>query len=123
MLNPRLLLTIVGVLAIMAMFYQTYQTGYQNGQNQANLECQNAQVTAINRVIQQTNKINKENAQIEESYWQEQIDAKPKIKLLEKRIIQYVQTTKPGRCDLDDNELHILTDLTRIVNGNPKSTN
>lgn len=112
---------IIFLLAVTFTYITAKSEGFENGFNQAQNDNLTAQHQAVARAIEQTNLMNEQDAKISEAYWQDQQQSKPKIQTIEKRIIQYVETTKPGLCDLDDGELHILTDLTDIVNGKPKS--
>ncbi|MBN2606726.1 MAG: hypothetical protein JXR47_05260 [Thiotrichales bacterium] len=91
------------------------------GRIQAELECQVEKTEAVARAITQTNEINQENAKIAEAYWQEQAVKAPKIRTIEKRIVEYVESTDTRRCDIDDRELHILTDLVDVVNHGTKA--
>lgn len=91
------------------------------GRHQAQLSCEINKSEAVARAIEQTNKINEENAQIAEDYWRGVTEQKPKIQTIEKRIVEYVKTNDTGRCDIDDGELHILTDLVDIVNHTTKT--
>ncbi len=101
--------------------YTLYQTGYKNGHNAALLAAKTEKIKAISRAIQQANKINEQNEKIAQDYWQAKLAVQPKIKTIEKRIIKYVQTIKPGHCDIDDDELRILNDLIDTANGNPEN--
>lgn len=121
--NHKTILTLLTITTLLYSAYQLYQTGYKHGLTTAQLEYQNKQQQAVARAIKQANKINAENEKIEEAYWQAKAQDQQKIKTIEKSIIKYVQTTNPGTCDLDDDELRILTDLTHIVNGQPKNKN
>lgn len=118
--NPWVL--IVCLLTITFAYITGKSEGDTNGFNRAQNNNLQAQQKAVARAIEQTNLMNDQNAKISEAYWQDQQQSKPKIKTIEKRIIKYVETSKPGLCDLDDGELLILSDLTDIVNGEPKST-
>ena len=121
LINPYLALIVV--IAIGLAYLSGKSEGYKNGFNQAKNDSLTAQQQAVARAIEQTNQINQQNDQIAQAYWQEQIQTKPKIQTIEKRIIQYVETAKPGVCDIDDGELHILTDLTNLVNGTATNKN
>ncbi|WP_373020698.1 hypothetical protein [Thiomicrorhabdus sp.] len=106
-------------LAVIAVTIALTYIGFklvELGRSQAELECQIEKTEAVARAISQTNQINQENAQIAEDYWKEITEQKPKIQTIEKRIIEYVKSNDTGRCDLDDGELHILTDIVDIVN-------
>lgn len=91
------------------------------GRQQAQLACEIEKSEAVARAIEQTNQINEQNAAIAEAYWQEQAVKAPKIRTIEKRIVEYVESTDTGRCDIDDRELHILTDLVDVVNHGTKA--
>ncbi|RUM91071.1 MAG: hypothetical protein DSZ27_07370 [Thiomicrospira sp.] len=91
------------------------------GRHQAQLSCEINKSEAVARAIKQANKVNEENAQIAEDYWRGVTAQKPKIKTIEKRIIEYVKTNDTSRCDIDDSELHILTDIVDIVNHTDKT--
>lgn len=121
LINPYLALILVLVIGL--AYLSGKSEGYNNGFNQAKNKSLTAQQQAVARAIKQTNQINQQNAEIAKAYWQEQIQIKPKIQTIEKRIIKYVKTAKPGVCDIDDGELHILTDLTNLVNGTTKNKN
>lgn len=112
---------IVCMLTITFAYITGKSEGDTNGFNRAQNSNLQAQQEAVARAIAQTNLMNEQDAKISEDYWQNQQQSKPKIQTVEKRIIQYVKTTQPGLCDLDDGELRILSDLTDIVNGKPES--
>jgi len=119
-LNPYILTGLVATL-ILGYFYALYE-GHKNGINEAKLACLEQQKTAVARAIEQTNIVNQENAQIAAAHYEQQLQQKPKIRTIEKRIIEYVENTQPGHCDIDDRELQILTDLTNLANTSPKTS-
>lgn len=112
---------LIFVCAIAFTYITAKEEGYQNGFNQAQNEALKKEQQAITRAIEQTNAINKQNSEIEKAYWQQQAQSKPKLQTIEKEVIRYVKTITPGQCDIDDGELHILTDLSQLVNGTTKS--
>ena len=119
LINPYLALIVA--IAIGLAYLSGESEGYQNGFNQAQNDALQKEQEAITRAIEQTNEINKQNSEIEKAYWQQQAQIKPKLQTIEKEVIRYVKTITPGQCDLDDGELHILTDLTHLVNGTTQS--
>lgn len=116
-------ITIVAILVALSGLIYSHIKLYQMGKTTESLECQKEKMAATARAIEEINQINQQNAAISEAYWQQQLAAKPKIQTVEKRIIEYVETTRPGDCRLDDNELRILNDLVDIANGTPETTN
>lgn len=114
--------TLVGLLILAVFAYFSGKSeGYDNGFTKAKADCLQQQHQAVARAIEQTNRINEENAQIAAAAYQQELAKKPKIQTIEKRIIQYATNHSPGHCDLDDSELHILADLTRTINGSTET--
>jgi len=123
--NPLAMAIIAGLMIAIptGTYFYGKSEGYDNGFNKAENNCLQAKQQAVARAIEETNRINQENAEISQAYWEQKLQDQPKIQAIEERIIEYVEVTRPGHCDLDDGELHILTDLTDLVNGSAKTAN
>lgn len=106
------------ILMLMALFaYQdAKQQGFDEGFEAASTAALKSKDKAVARAIKETNQVNQENAQFAQEHWANELAKKPKIQTIEKRIIEYVATTDPNHCPLDDSELHILQELTSIAN-------
>ena len=112
-------LAIIAILVALgsAYFYvktNAYENGYKIAEHKYLLEKQQAVTEAINQVNQK----NKLNNEVAITYWKNKLAQKPKLKTIEKEVIKYVQTNNDAVCMLDDNELHILTELVTIANNN-----
>lgn len=95
---------------------------YQMGKTTEALACHKEKMAAAARAIEEFNRTTKQNNEISEAYWQEQMSLKPKIETVEKRIIEYVETSNPTDCSFTPDELLILTDLVNITNGSAQTT-
>lgn len=117
--KPLLIALITGVVLMLltagyfSIKSQAYQAGYRTAEHQFLQEKERAVIEAIKGA----NRRNQSNNEIARAYWQQQMDKKPKIQALEKRIIEYVEVTNNDECLLNDDELFILGDLVDIANG------
>ena len=112
-----LALTVFALLLTGGYLYAKQQ-GYDNGYVVAEHYYLQAQQQAVANAIKQTNQDNVRNTEIANRYWQKELAKKPKIQTIEKRIVEYVETTRDSdTCQLDDGELFILQDLVSIANG------
>lgn len=108
----------VFILFLTGAYFYAKQQGYDNGYIVAEHHYLQAQQQAVASAIKQTNQVNARNTEIANSYWQKELAKKPKIQTIEKRIVEYVETTRDSdTCQLDDGELFILQDLVSIANG------
>ena len=114
MINLRIAGIVVAVIATVGFGIKIYYIGYENAQ----AECAKDKLQSVTRAIKQTQKINAENQEIVQEYWQQKLAEKPKIKYIEKRILKYVQDNNNDTCNLDNDQLHIINDLIDIANGN-----
>lgn len=96
---------------------------YNIGKAQAELECTQNKLASAARLISEANQINAENEKIADEYWKDKLAKQPKILEIETRIVEYVETDKNSDCRIDDVELHILTDLVNLANGNAENHN
>ena len=113
MINIRIAGMIVAVVAVIGFGMKVYDIGYENAKG----KCVSEKLQSVTRAIEQTQKINAENKEIADEYWQQKLAEKPKIKYIEKRILKYVQANNSDTCNLDNDELHIINDLIDLANG------
>ncbi|MBD3611109.1 MAG: hypothetical protein HUJ13_01570, partial [Hydrogenovibrio crunogenus] len=89
---------LIFVCAIAFTYITAKAEGYKNGFNQAQNDALTKEQQAVARAIEQTNAINRQDAEIAQAYWQQQSESQPKIQTVEKKVIQYVKTIEPGHC-------------------------
>jgi len=108
----------VVLLGLMTGYFYIKQQGYENGYTVAEQQFLKEKDQAVAAAINAVKQKNKSNQKIAATYWKNELAKKPKIQMIEKRIIEYVQAQDPDDtdCQLDDNELFILQDLVAIAN-------
>jgi len=109
--------TALAIIAALSGLLYSHIKLYQMGKTHESLECTKEKMAAATRAIEELNQINLINTEISEAYWQNQVAQKPKIQTVEKRIVEYVETIRPGDCDINDDELRIINNLIDIANG------
>jgi hypothetical protein len=114
----------VVLLGLMTGYFYVKQQGYEHGYTVAESQFLKEKDQAVTEAISAVKQKNQSNQQIAATYWKSELAKKPKIQMIEKRIIEYVQVQDPDDtdCQLDDNELFILQDLVAIANTNTPQT-
>jgi hypothetical protein len=105
------------LLGLTAGYFYAKHQGYETGYTVAEHKYLQEKERAVIEAIKGANRRNQSNNEIAKAYWQQQMDKKPKIQTIEKRIIEYVEVTNNDECLLNDDELFILRDLIDIANG------
>ena len=109
---------VVIVMVASGCVYMTNKA-YNNGVTVTALKYEKAQSEAIEIAMSEAKAKNKANQTIAQAYWENELSKKPKIKTIEKRIIEYVEiqiASDSDECLLDDGELFIIQDLVSIAN-------
>ncbi len=117
----KFFLIVVTIGLLVSAYNKIITRAYERGFSVAQAEFSLAQQKAIGLAIKATEQKNKASQLTAQAYWQSELAKKPKIQIIEKRIVEYAQAQNEDNhdtCQLDNDELLIIQDLIVIANAN-----
>jgi hypothetical protein len=111
--------SVIVIAMIASTYFYVTNEAYNKGVTVTTSKYEKAQAEAVNKALLRADKKNEASKSISQAYWENELAKKPKIKTIEKRIVEYVEVQSandPDECLLDDSELFIIQDLVSIAN-------